>query len=46
MCSKAADYRITEEERKNDQVERLEDGEEIGRSLEEANIWHNSMALL
>lgn len=42
-CSKAADYRITEEERKNDQVERLEDGEEIGRSLEEGNIWHSSM---
>lgn len=43
-CSKAADYRITEEERKNDQVGRLEDGEEIGRSTEEGNIWHNSMA--
>ncbi|PNP38603.1 hypothetical protein TGAMA5MH_09474 [Trichoderma gamsii] len=44
-CSKAADYRITEEERKNDQVERLEDGEEIGRSLEEGNIWHDTFKL-
>ncbi|TFB05889.1 CBP3-like protein [Trichoderma ghanense] len=44
-CSKAADYRITEEERKNDQVERLEDGEEIGRALEPGNIWHSGMSL-
>lgn len=44
-CSKAADYRITEEERKNDQVERLEDGEEIGHSLGDGNIWHNSASL-
>ncbi|PTB64294.1 hypothetical protein BBK36DRAFT_1178922 [Trichoderma citrinoviride] len=44
-CSKAADYRITEEERKNDQVERLEDGEEIGKSLEDGNIWHNAFKL-
>ncbi|KAL6859592.1 ubiquinol-cytochrome C chaperone domain-containing protein [Trichoderma novae-zelandiae] len=44
-CSKVADYRITEEERKNDQVERLEDGEEIGRSVEEGNIWHSAFKL-
>ncbi|KAH0498984.1 hypothetical protein TgHK011_006207 [Trichoderma gracile] len=44
-ASKAADYRITEEERKNDQVERLEDGEEIGKSLEQGNIWHNAFKL-
>ncbi|KAL7820245.1 hypothetical protein V8C44DRAFT_76115 [Trichoderma aethiopicum] len=44
-ASKAADYRITEEERKNDLVERLEDGEEVGRSLEEGNIWHNAFKL-
>jgi cytochrome b pre-mRNA-processing protein 3 len=45
-CSKAADYRITEEQRKNDQIEKLEDGEEIGHSVEEGNIWHNGMSLL
>lgn len=45
-CTKAADYRITEEERKNDLVERLDDGEEIGHSLEEGNIWHNGMPLI
>ncbi|KAK1239785.1 hypothetical protein MKX07_001239 [Trichoderma sp. CBMAI-0711] len=44
-ASKAADYRITEEERKNDQVERLDDGEEIGKSLEQGNIWHNAFKL-
>lgn len=43
-CAKTADYRITEEQRKNDQVERLDDGEEIGQALEEGNIWHNSMS--
>ncbi|KAK4069991.1 uncharacterized protein Triagg1_6786 [Trichoderma aggressivum f. europaeum] len=44
-CAKAADYHITEEERKNDQVERLDDGEEIGQALEEGNIWHNTFKL-
>lgn len=45
-CAKTADYRITEEQRKNDQVERLDDGEEIGQALEDGNIWHNSMSTL
>ncbi|UKZ51980.1 hypothetical protein TrVGV298_005747 [Trichoderma virens] len=44
-CAKAADYRITEEERKNDLVERLDDGEEIGRALEDGNIWHTAFKL-
>ncbi|KAK5990034.1 CBP3-like protein [Cladobotryum mycophilum] len=44
-CAKAADYRITEEERKNDQVGRLEDGEEVGKSIEEGNVWHSTFDL-
>ncbi|KAH6610739.1 hypothetical protein Trco_000759 [Trichoderma cornu-damae] len=44
-CSKAADYRITEEERKNDQVKRLRCGEELGHPLEDGNIWHNAFKL-
>ncbi len=41
-CSKAADYHITEEERKNDQVEKLEDGEELGHPVDADNVWHKS----
>ncbi|OAQ89289.1 3-oxoacyl synthase [Purpureocillium lilacinum] len=42
-CSKAADYHITEEERKNDQVEKLEDGEELGHPVDADNVWHKSL---
>lgn len=45
-CAKPADYRITEDERKNDEVQRLEDGEEMGHSLNKENVWHSSMYLL
>lgn len=45
-CAKPADYRITEDERKNDDVQRLEDGEEVGHSLNKDNVWHSSMYLL
>ncbi|KAF4461557.1 hypothetical protein FALBO_11643 [Fusarium albosuccineum] len=41
--SKAADYHITEKERKNDHVQLAEDGEEIGHSLNPDSVWHNSM---
>ncbi|KAM5351344.1 hypothetical protein ACJ41O_004067 [Fusarium nematophilum] len=43
--SKAADYHITEKERKNDQVQLAEDGEEIGHSLNPDNVWHNTFNL-
>ncbi|KOS17922.1 CBP3-like protein [Escovopsis weberi] len=44
-CAKAADYRITEEERKNEKVERLEDGEEVGTPLVADNVWHSTFKL-
>ena len=42
LCSAGADYKITKEQRKNDEVEKLEDGEEVGQSLVEGNVWHTS----
>ncbi|UNI14122.1 hypothetical protein JDV02_000789 [Purpureocillium takamizusanense] len=44
-CSKAADYHITEEERKNEQVEKLEDGEELGHPVDATNVWHKTFKL-
>lgn len=41
VCGKPANYQITAELRKNDQVEKMEDGEEIGASIEKDNVWHN-----
>lgn len=41
-CAKAADYHITEAERNNDQVDRLEDGEELGTPVDKDNVWHKS----
>ncbi|KAM0204545.1 hypothetical protein ACHAPQ_002158 [Fusarium lateritium] len=43
--SKAADYHITEEARKNDKVELAKDGEEIGESLDPDNVWHQTFKL-
>jgi cytochrome b pre-mRNA-processing protein 3 len=43
--AKAADYHITEKERKDDQVQLAEDGEEIGHSLNPDSPWHHSMSL-
>lgn len=40
--SKAADYHITEKERKEDRVQLAEDGEEIGHSVDPQNVWHGS----
>ena len=45
VCAMPADYHITEEARKNDQVERLEDGEELGKPIDPENVWHKSMYL-
>ncbi|PNY26933.1 CBP3-like protein [Tolypocladium capitatum] len=44
-CSKAADYHITEQQRKNDEVERLEDGEELGNPVDGDNVWHKTFNL-
>ncbi|POR32829.1 CBP3-like protein [Tolypocladium paradoxum] len=44
-CSRAADYHITEEQRKNDEVERLEDGEELGSPVDKDNVWHKTFHL-
>ncbi|KFA55845.1 hypothetical protein S40293_01981 [Stachybotrys chartarum IBT 40293] len=45
FCAKPADYRIPAEARKNDQVERLEDGEEVGRPVDPGNVWHDAFKL-
>ncbi|ODA80065.1 hypothetical protein RJ55_03023 [Drechmeria coniospora] len=44
-CSKSADYKISDEQRKNDEVERLEDGEELGTPVDGDNVWHNAFKL-
>lgn len=41
--SKAADYHITEAERKDESVQLAEDGEEVGHSLNPDGAWHSSM---
>lgn len=40
ICGEAANYEITEEERRADKVERLEDGEEVGHSIAKHKVWH------
>lgn len=45
VCAKQADYRITEEKRKKDEISKLEDGEELGESLVPDSVWHKSMLL-
>jgi cytochrome b pre-mRNA-processing protein 3 len=42
VCTKPADYHITEEERRKDLVQKLEDGEEVGNSVDKYNVWHKS----
>ncbi|KHN99569.1 Ubiquinol-cytochrome c chaperone, CBP3 [Metarhizium album ARSEF 1941] len=42
ICAQPADYHISEEARNNDQVERLEDGEELGTPAHAGNVWHKS----
>lgn len=41
ICGEAADYRIPSEERKKDQVSKLDDGEEVGHSIATRQVWHN-----
>lgn len=43
ICGEAANYRITEEDRKKDLVTKLDDGEEIGNSTSKVDVWHKSM---
>ena len=43
-CMAPADYSISKQQRKNNEVEVLEDGEEVGRPVEPGNIWHTSMS--
>lgn len=45
VCAKPADYHITDEARNNDQVERLEDGEELGKPIDADNVWHKSTSI-
>ena len=44
VCARSADYHITEEARKNDEVERREDGEELGNAVDKDNVWHKSVS--
>ncbi|KAH7170318.1 ubiquinol-cytochrome C chaperone-domain-containing protein [Dactylonectria macrodidyma] len=43
--SKAADYHITEKERKDESVQLAEDGEEVGSSLNPDGAWHGKFNL-
>ncbi|KAK7418820.1 Serine carboxypeptidase 3 [Neonectria punicea] len=43
--SKAADYHITEKERKEENVTLAEDGEEVGTSINPGNAWHSKFKL-
>ncbi|KAL2213396.1 hypothetical protein CC79DRAFT_1327274, partial [Sarocladium strictum] len=45
LCAAPANYKITEEERKEDKVMKLEDGEEVGHPLVEDNVWHSTFKL-
>lgn len=42
VCGEAADYHITEQERKKDEVKKLDDGEEVGHSKAARDVWHTS----
>lgn len=44
-CSQPADYHISEAARRNDKVERLDDGEELGRPANRDNVWHKTFKL-
>ncbi|GAB0134761.1 hypothetical protein EsDP_00003118 [Epichloe bromicola] len=45
MCGMPADYHITEAARKNDEVQRMEDGEELGDPIDKDNVWHKTFGL-
>lgn len=42
VCAKQANYKITEEQRKQDQVKKMEDGEEVGEPIIPDSVWHTS----
>lgn len=42
VCAKPADYSITDEERRQDRVQRRDDGEEVGKAKDPENVWNNS----
>lgn len=46
LCGMPADYHISEHARKNDEVDKLEDGEEIGKPVDPNNVWHKSRVML
>ncbi|OAA48283.1 Ubiquinol-cytochrome C chaperone [Beauveria brongniartii RCEF 3172] len=45
VCAKPADYRITDEERKQDLVQKRDDGEEIGKANDPDNVWNKALGL-
>ncbi|KAM0665509.1 hypothetical protein ACQRIT_006375 [Beauveria bassiana] len=45
VCAKPADYRITDEERKQDLVQKRDDGEEIGKANDPDNVWNKTLGL-
>ncbi|OAA33044.1 Ubiquinol-cytochrome c chaperone, CBP3 [Moelleriella libera RCEF 2490] len=45
LCGMPADYHISEHARKNDEVDKLEDGEEIGKPVDPNNVWHKTFGL-
>ncbi|RCI14713.1 hypothetical protein L249_6453 [Ophiocordyceps polyrhachis-furcata BCC 54312] len=44
-CSAPADYAISEDDRRNDGVEKLEDGEELGKAVVPNTVWHKTFKL-
>ncbi|RDA90075.1 hypothetical protein CP533_2905 [Ophiocordyceps camponoti-saundersi (nom. inval.)] len=44
-CSAPADYAISEDDRKNKGVQRLEDGEELGKPIKPDSVWHKTFKL-
>ncbi|RDA85770.1 hypothetical protein CP532_6323 [Ophiocordyceps camponoti-leonardi (nom. inval.)] len=44
-CSAPADYAISEEDRKKKGVEKLEDGEELGKPMVPNSVWHKTFKL-
>lgn len=45
VCGMPADYHISETARKNDQVVKMEDGEELGEPIDKGNVWHKTFGL-
>ncbi|KAG6003308.1 hypothetical protein E4U21_002196 [Claviceps maximensis] len=45
VCGRPADYHIAEAARKNDQVVKMDDGEELGDAIDKNNVWHKTFGL-